>query len=700
VAEPFRVPVIANFPCNFSTEAARRLVSIVASGARCGVFPVISVDTTQEFPTGFSLANLEQNAASLVWQGDRYVWQDPDFGKFALDLATPPSDEFSTRLLQKVGELAKQAKRVEVPFDFIAPPPEQWWTSQSGPGIDVALGRVGATKRQHLRLGQGTSQHVLVAGKTGSGKSTLMHALITNLTLSYSPEELELYLIDFKKGVEFKSYASSELPHARVIAIEGEREFGLSVLQRLDVELKRRAEMFREAGVQDVKSFREARPKEPLPRILLIVDEFQEFFVEDDKISQDCSQLLDRLVRQGRAFGLHLLLGSQTLGGAYTLARSTIDQMAVRIALQCSEVDANLILSDDNSAARLLSRPGEAIYNDANGLVEGNNPFQVVWLSEARREQLLERVRDLDRQRNSHRKRTQVVFEGNAPARIEQNAQILSLLAGPSWPTGLEAFQAWLGDPIAIQAPTSATFRRQTGANLLAIGQDESLALGISLSSLISLALQHAPATAANLPSEARFILFDGTPPGTSLTGTLARCSQLLQHSIRVAGWRELDQVLGELLEELERRQKNEETVGATQYLFIHGLQRFRDLRRDESDFGFSSGESKPAPDKKLATLLREGPGLGIHTIVWCDTLNNATRAFDRSSMREFEMHVLLQMSANDSSNLIDSPLAAKLGANRAYVHSEEQSKLEKFRPYGLPKEEWLTKVGEILRGR
>src|SRR5204862_6740854 len=130
-----------------------------------------------------------------------------------------------------------------------------------------------------------------------------------------------------------------------------------------------------------------------LPRILLIVDEFQEFFVEDDKLSQEAALLLDRLVRQGRAFGLHVLLGSQTLGGAYSLARSTIDQMAVRIALQCSEADANLILSKDNNAARLLSRPGEAIYNDANGLVEGNDVFQVVWLSDERREAYLEQVR-------------------------------------------------------------------------------------------------------------------------------------------------------------------------------------------------------------------------------------------------------------------------------------------------------------------
>jgi len=100
---------------------------------------------------------------------------------------------------------------------------------------------------------------------------------------------------------------------------------------------------------------------------LLMIDEFQEFFSEDDKLAQDAGVLLDRLVRQGRAFGIHVLLGSQTIGGSSGLARSTIGQMAVRIALQTSEADSQLILGDNNSAARLLSRPGEAIYNDAGG---------------------------------------------------------------------------------------------------------------------------------------------------------------------------------------------------------------------------------------------------------------------------------------------------------------------------------------------
>ena len=156
-----------------------------------------------------------------------------------------------------------------------------------------------------------------------------------------------------------------------------------------------------------------------------MIDEFQELFVEDDRIAQESALLLDRLVRQGRAFGIHVLLGSQTLGGAYSLARSTIGQMAVRIALQCSEADAHLILSEENTAARLLTRPGEAIYNDANGLFEGNHPFQIVWLSDDERDDYLRRLSEFSSRRN-FRGPPPIVFEGNVPADAARESRLAS----------------------------------------------------------------------------------------------------------------------------------------------------------------------------------------------------------------------------------------------------------------------------------
>jgi hypothetical protein len=516
---------------------------------------------------------------------------------------------------------------------------------------------------------------------------------------------VELYLVDFKKGVEFKTYASHALPHARVVAVESEREFGLSVLQRLDVELKLRGDRFRELGAQSLSAYRLANGNRPTPRILLIVDEFQEFFVEDDKIAQDAALLLDRLVRQGRAFGLHVLLGSQTLGGAYTLARSTIDQMAVRIALQCSEADGHIILSDDNSAARLLSRPGEAIYNDANGLVEGNNPFQVVWLDDDRREEYLRQIQDLARRQNVVSAAEQIVFEGNAPSDAAKNRLLHERLVAPTWPNAPPAEAlAWLGEAVAIKDPTAGVFRLQSGNNLLIIGQNGEAARGILATALVGLAAQYAPfgSVAEKVPDtfSARFYLLDGSADEDPGAGFLAGLAAVVPHPVRAAGWRDLPAVINELADEVDRRQQARTTDFPTLYLIIYGLQRFRDLRRQEDDFGFTRREEKPSPSKQFSNILREGPGVGVHTLVWCDSFNNLNRTFDRQTLREFELRVLFQMSATDSSNLIDTPLASKLGLHRALFHSEEQGRLEKFRPYGPPSESWLEWVRQQLRSK
>jgi hypothetical protein len=116
----------------------------------------------------------------------------------------------------------------------------------------------------------------------------------------------------------------------------------------------------------------------------------------------------------------------------------------------------------------------------------------------------------------------------------------------------------------------------------------------------------------------------------------------------------------------------------------INALHRFRDLRRDEDDFGYSMGsEDKPkTPSQILAELLKEGPPLGMYTIIATDTLANLNRALDRQSIREFDMRVLLQMGSNDSTNLIDMPDASKLGMHRALLYSEETGTIEPFRPY------------------
>ncbi len=696
VAEPYRVIVVANYPANFTVEAARRLERIAASGASCGVYTLVSYDSALPLPQDIEMADLERASLNLKWNKDRFIWQDSDFSKWPLQLDAPPVNDTLLSALANVGRAAKDANRVEVDFTFIAPQPDKYWTSDSRGGVDVPLGRAGATKRQHLQLGKGTAQHALVAGKTGSGKSTLLHALITNLALCYGPDEIELYLIDFKKGVEFKTYATHKLPHARVIAVESEREFGLSVLQRLDAELKRRGDLFRNAGVQDIKGYREQGAAVTMPRIMLIVDEFQEFFVEDDRVAQEAALLLDRLVRQGRAFGLHVLLGSQTLGGAYSLARSTIDQMAVRIALQCSEADAGLILSKDNNAARLLSRPGEAIYNDANGLVEGNDIFQVCWLADERREKYLASAAKLAEQRHFRPKAPPVIFEGNVPSDLAAQPKLKELLHQPAPKMPPRELVCWLGDAMAIKDPTAAVFRRQSASNLLMLGQQPEPARSLFVAAAVSALAQTPTYDEDTIP---RVMILDGTPADDPHVGYFREAIGELP-GVRIFGVREVAEALGDLSAEFDRRQADPGVLAPPVLLCVYGLHRHKDLRKPDDDFGFGKSNGEPTPAQRFATLMREGPASGIHTIAWCDTLLNLQRAVERAALREFEMKVIFQMSANDSSTLIDSPAASRLGVNRALFAHEELSTPEKFRPYSLAELEWLETVRKRLNDR
>ena len=394
---------------------------------------------------------------------------------------------------------------------------------------------------------------------------------------------------------------------------------------------------------------------------------------------------------------MHVILGSQTLGGQYSLPKATLGQMAVRIALQCSEADAHLILSEDNTAARLLTRPGEAIYNDANGMMEGNNLFQVVWLSDERREKYLERIKEMCQERHIH-KPPPIVFEGNLPAEVSKNPLLNELLRSAEWPEAPKADSAWLGDAISIKDPTSVVFRPQSGSNVLIVGQNDEAALAMMIMSAVSIAAQHPPVG----PQACRLYLLDGSPVDSAFAGQLGRLKDILPHPVTNVTWRDLGSTFAGIAGEIKRRQESTSDDQAPIYIFIHDIQRFRDLRKSDDDFGYTKyDEDKPMPPAKLfSDVLREGPPVGIHTIVWCDSVNNMNRTLDRQGMKEFENRILFQMSANDSSTLIDNPAASKLGENRALYFSEEANRVEKFRPYGVPDLEWLQGVKKRFEAR
>ena len=367
------------------------------------------------------------------------------------------------------GDVAARGLRPELgtaPTRTKVEDPGTWWSADSTRGLSAPIGQKGA--RDVAILGFDSSDHAgaLLVGRPGSGKSTLLHAYLGGLTTLYGPDELELYLIDFKEGVEFKAYAEERLPHAKVIAIESDREFGLSVLESLQAEITQRAEILRGTGGRQtgVQGLREATG-ERFPRILLVFDEFQVLFARNDKVGLAAADLLESIIRQGRGFGIHVLLGSQSLAGLDALGAHVPQLLPVRILLPAAESDARKVLGDSNNAGDYLTGHGEGILNTAGGAVEANERFKGALLAETERAARLQVLRGKAEERGFTR--SPMVFEGNSlvPLASQNPRQFREELAA----TGSYPIRLRTGEPMTAGEVGDLVLSREAGANVLAI---------------------------------------------------------------------------------------------------------------------------------------------------------------------------------------------------------------------------------------
>ncbi len=671
LAEPYRLIAIAGAPAGISDQAACHIRTLFNSAQRCGNFLFVIREPTTDWLPQLPVIN---DARWLRLQlADTGHWKllSPDLQDLPFQPAREPSGSERHRLTGLLGKAAVEANHIEISLREVlavdqAPPDD------SSSGLRIPIGSQGAQRNTFLDLGDGVKQHVLISGKTGSGKSTLLHTIITAGALRYRPDQLHFYLLDFKKGVEFKPYADCPLPHARVIGIESEREFGCSVLERLNAELQTRGEHFRDAGVQELDAFRSVTGRS-LPRILLVVDEFQELFTRDDRIASQCATFLDRLVRQGRSFGIHVILSSQSLAGASSLPRATLGQMAVRIALQSSESDAALILGEDNTAARLIQRPGEAIYNDASGLVEGNQPFQVALLSRPDHQAFLAQLRDRDQQ-SVQPLGPPLIFEGNRPTRWSV-ALAETAISQPAQPP--DTLRGMLGEAIEIGPPTALALRPLTGRNILLVGTPETnvavLCSAIPVMFLDWKRRHH---------NEPEIIVMDGNRDAPEIAMTPSEWFRQSQLPCSLIKPRDAETEMQRLHALLNHRLQacDGDQIKTPIVVVVTPLERFREFRQSDS-FNYSlDSDSTVGMNEAMQALLRDGPQVGIHVWLCCNAAETLNRWLPRSTHHDLELRILGRMGANDSANLIDTPEASHLTVATMLLYDDSDGRIRKFR--------------------
>lgn len=240
--------------------------------------------------------------------------------------------------------------------------------------------------------------HSLVVGRTGSGKSVFLNSIIFSLLAEYSPWELNLYLADFKK-VEFSRYLSKyNVPHIKAVAATSEIRYILSLLDYLARCMIARQDFFALIGQQKLSEVRE-KYQIVLPRVLLIVDEFQQLFLDATvKEELQIKDLLTSITKLGRATGFHLIFASQEM--SRTIDSSTVANFKARFALACDAEVSRSILG--NSGAANLDKKGLVLANTGSGKEETNQLFKVPFVSEDYFYKYLQDITDYGAKVNYH----------------------------------------------------------------------------------------------------------------------------------------------------------------------------------------------------------------------------------------------------------------------------------------------------------
>ncbi|WP_136193863.1 FtsK/SpoIIIE domain-containing protein [Actinomyces procaprae] len=197
--------------------------------------------------------------------------------------------------------------------------------------------------------------HALVAGTTGSGKSELLQTLIASLCVGNSPDDMTFVLVDYKGGAAFKD--CSRLPHTVGMVTDLDGHLTARALESLGAELRRRELQLAGADAKDIEDYVAAMEPgdEPMPRLMIIIDEFAALVAE---LPEFVTGLVD-IARRGRSLGVHLVLATQRPAGV--VSAEIKSNTNLRIALRVTdEADSDDVIESPVSAQIPPSIPGRA----------------------------------------------------------------------------------------------------------------------------------------------------------------------------------------------------------------------------------------------------------------------------------------------------------------------------------------------------
>lgn len=511
--ESLKCLCLLDFPKYFDDEMLDALYNIVRNGAEYGVQVLIDFNESALIDRRSDnyidvLSKIITECISVEYMFGKWKFENG----VTLHLATTPDYHIVKQFVDVFSDQYKEIKNTSLPIGKILSR-DNWFEGNTAERLAIPIGKNENGDIQELVFGQGTSHYALVIGSTGSGKSTFLHTIIMSAIASFSPDELNLYLMDFKSGTEFKVYAEKNIPHIKLLALDAMQEFGKSILDKLMDEMKRRSDLFNELikqglNVKDIEDYRRLTGKK-LPRILVVADEFQILFSEENnrKIANYCGGKFADAISLFRVYGMHFIMATQTLSrlsSGFSIRKSTLNEMYVRIGLKCTESECTALFGDKkgrDAFEKMGTEKGAGVYCEDYVLGKPIG-FKVAYCDEITQENMLQEI-------ESHysllepREKTKV-FSGNSVPDIRDCKEFYEVDPREIF----SSVSILMGDPIKIDKPVRLNIGRTKRNNLLIVGGDQSM-----LDQLVALymlgATKTRPRKSLNV-RDASVYLFDG----------------------------------------------------------------------------------------------------------------------------------------------------------------------------------------------
>jgi hypothetical protein len=596
--EPWQIAVLVGRHSELRDEDRRALQRIARGGLACGI-QLVLVDVPVVISAPLEYVKLldpppgEPGPAtarsSMTGEHLTVVLDDPLPRDQVISACHAISDELE-RVRSRVGAFGDL-----VPFELA----DRWRDSTTN-GVRAPVGfRDGRPVELDLC---DSSPHALIGGPSGSGKTNFLLTMIGSMAARYSPDELELYLLDFKEGVSFAQFTPgrrdpSWLPHARLVGvnINTDREFGLALLRFLSVEMRRRAEAAKAHEVTKLEELRAADPDGRWPRVVAVIDEFQYLFAERDQVTSEATTLLEDVARRGRSQGIHLVLSSQDVSGieAFWGRPAIFEQFVLRIALP----RARRVLADLNDVALTLPR-WHAVLNHESGIRHAN---EIARVPDATAPGTLDRLQvELWQQRPAELAQPRLFDASRVPKLSEL---ISGLDAGPA--TATRGPVAVLGQLIDVRAAAATVPMLATpGRNLAVVSSSATDAARVLGAAALSLAGQHEPGSA-------RYTLVSLVPDAAGPVEDIAARLDAWGHPVDVAGLAGFGTLIGGFAADVAGRLTGGEPRPGRHYLVLYGVDGASGVLEQKDPGTFRSGMDS------LRQVLKGGPETGLHVLGW-----------------------------------------------------------------------------------